>query len=248
MKAKDGIVVIKDTTKAAFEDFVGFHYEKKIEFNKRTLKELFEILNLAEKYQTKELHDKVDRQIKHFPLTMESVVKVASITQEFSQFNNLSENLYTRCVVFIEEHCATVPTILTLIQGNEDKVTVMALLQDMKATQIPPKPQTRKQDDCSKCNVQESKTCFNCNQKPCRKGTPVGWFDSFRPGTRLRSLNLDLPTSWREKYRNRLCILISRSGEDVKITWPDPPVPHDPDVSDPYQTPISTGFVYACGD
>ena len=248
MKAKDGIVVIKDTTKAAFEDFVGFHYEKNIEFNKRTLKELFEILNLAEKYQTKELHDKVDRQIKYFPLTMENVVKVASTTQEFSQFNNLSENLYTRCVVFIEEHCATVPTILTLIQGNEDKVTVMALLQDMKATQIPPKPQTRKQDDCSKCNVQESKTCFNCNKKPCRKGKLVFRLDAPRPGTRLRSLYPDFPTTWREKYRNRLCILISRSGEDVKITWPDPPVPHDPDVSDPYQTPISTGFVYACGD
>ena len=244
MKAKDGIVVIKDTTKAAFQDFVGFHYEKNIEFNKKPLRELFEILNLAEKYQTKELHDKVGRLIKHFPLTMENVVKVASITQEFSQFNNLSENLFMRCVAFIEEHCASVPSILTLIQGNEDKVTVMALLQDMKATQIPSKPQ----DDCSKCKVQESKTCFNCNKQPCRKGTRVSRLDGPRPGTRVRSLDPEYPYMWRKKYRNRLCILISISGDDVKITWPDPPVPHDADVSDPYQTPINTGFVYACGD
>ena len=150
----------------------------------------FEILNLSEKYQTKELHDKVDRQIKHFPLTMENVVKVASTTQEFFQFNSLSENLYTRCVAFIEEHCASVPSILTLIQGNEDKVTVMALLQDMKATQIPPKHQ----DDCSKCKVQESKTCFNRNKKPCRKGKLVFRLDAPRPGTRLRSLHPDFPT------------------------------------------------------
>ena len=46
-------MVIKDTTKAAFDDFVGFHYEKNIEFKKRTLKELFEILNLAEMKSTR---------------------------------------------------------------------------------------------------------------------------------------------------------------------------------------------------
>ena len=124
----------------------------------------------------------------------------------------------------------------------EVATTVMTLLQDMKATQIPPKPQ----DDCSKCKVHDSKTCFNCNKKPCRKGKLVFRLDAPRPGTRLRSLYPDFPTTWREKYRNRLCILISRSGDDVKITWPDPPVPHDDDVSDPYQTPITTGFVYAC--
>ena len=66
VKAKEGVVVIKDTTKAALDDFVGFHYEKNIEFKKRTLKELFEILNLAEEYQTKELHDKVNGLIKDF--------------------------------------------------------------------------------------------------------------------------------------------------------------------------------------
>ena len=48
---EDGIVVIKDATKEAFEDFLGFNYEKNIEFEKKTLRELYDILNLAERYQ-----------------------------------------------------------------------------------------------------------------------------------------------------------------------------------------------------
>merc|ERR1719339_209835 len=91
---EDGIVVIKDTTKEAFEDFLGFYYEKNIEFEKKTLKELYEILNLAEKYQVKELKDKVSELMKNFTLTMSNVVDVAATTEEFSHFENLSNNLY----------------------------------------------------------------------------------------------------------------------------------------------------------
>ena len=46
---EEGIMVIKETTRAAFEDIIGFYYEKNIEFEKKTLKELYEILNLAER-------------------------------------------------------------------------------------------------------------------------------------------------------------------------------------------------------
>ena len=35
---EEGIVVIKDTTKEAFEAFWGFNYEKNIEFEKRALR------------------------------------------------------------------------------------------------------------------------------------------------------------------------------------------------------------------
>ena len=174
MKAKDGIVVIKDTTKAAFEDFVGFHYEKKIEFNKRTLKELFEIFNLAEKYQTKELHDKVNGLIKDFPLNIENVVEVAATTQEFSQFDNLSKNLYGRCVSFIENDCTDVQSFLTFVQENEDKATVMTLLQDIKTAKRASKYKGQEQGFRSGNKAQEqSETCSNCKEKPCRNGLHV---------------------------------------------------------------------------
>ena len=127
-------MVIEDTTKAAFIVFMGFHYEKNIKFKKMTLKELFETLNLAERYQTKELHDKVNGLIKYFPLNLENVVEVAATTKEFSQFENLSKSLYGRCVAFIEKNCTDVQSFLTFVQRNEDKATVMTVLQDIKIT------------------------------------------------------------------------------------------------------------------
>ena len=46
----EGVIVIKETTKEAFADFLGFLYEKKIDFKTKNLEELYEILNLAERY------------------------------------------------------------------------------------------------------------------------------------------------------------------------------------------------------
>ena len=52
-------MVIKDTTKEVFEDFLGFNYEKKIDFESKTLEELYEVFNLAERYQVEELKEVV---------------------------------------------------------------------------------------------------------------------------------------------------------------------------------------------
>ena len=167
-------MVIKDTTKAAFDDFVAFQYEKNIEFKKRTLKELFEILYLAEKYQTKELHDKVNGLIRDFPLNIENVVEVAATTQEFSQFETLSKNLYGRCVIFIEKDCTDVQSFLTFVQANEDKATVMTLLQDIKTAKSSSKSKSQEQVFRSGSNAQQqSETCSNCKQKPCCNGQRV---------------------------------------------------------------------------
>ena len=48
-EGKEGVIFIKETTKEAFEDFLGFLYEEKVDFTKKSLRELFEILNLGER-------------------------------------------------------------------------------------------------------------------------------------------------------------------------------------------------------
>ena len=118
---EEGIVVIKDTTKEAFEDFLGFNYEKKIKFEKKTLRELYEILNLAEKYQVKELKDRVSKFIKNFPISISNVVDVAATTQEFSHFENLSNGLYAACVAFIAIEFTDAQSVLAFVQRNEAK-------------------------------------------------------------------------------------------------------------------------------
>ena len=163
---EEGTVVIKETTKEAFEDFLGFNYEKKIEFEKKTLEELYEILNLAEKYQVKELKDKVVNFIKSFPLSIHNVVKVATTSQEFSHFNEESEGLYKNCVAFLGKHFANVAhSVLNFVSRHEDEIMVLKLLKDVKNNQ----------------------PCSNCQQKPCRNGSSILENDLLLPGMLVNS-------------------------------------------------------------
>ena len=230
---EEGIVVIKDTTKEAFEDFLGFYYEKNIEFEKKTLKELYEILNLAEKYQVKELKDKVSEFMKNFTLTMSNVVDVATTTEEFSHFENLSNNLYASCVAFVGAKFTDAQSVLTFVQGNEDKMMVMKLLQDIK---------------------NPGGTCRNCKQNPCRNQSNITANDLLEPGMLVLTNPGSTPAAgcWRQKYKNQLCKVVSKNGGRVTITWSNPPVPADSDVSDPYNIHLIDNyfhmFKYACDE
>ena len=151
---EEGIVVIKETTKESFEDFLGFNYEKKIEFEKKTLAELYEILNLAEKYQVKELKVKVVNFIKSFPLSIHNVVKVAATTQKFSHFKEESEGLYKNCVAFLGKHFADVPSVLNFVSKHEDEaMVVVKLLKDVERKKNQP--------------------CSNCKQRLCRNRSSI---------------------------------------------------------------------------
>ena len=69
---EDCTVVINDSTKEAFEDFLGFNYEKNIDFEKKTLRELYDILNLAERYRVERLEEEV-RMVMTFPIKFEPI-------------------------------------------------------------------------------------------------------------------------------------------------------------------------------
>ena len=95
---KDGIVMVKETTKEAFWDLIGFIYEKDIAFKKKSLIELFEILNLAQRYQVDKLKEVVSKYINNFPITMDNVAMVANTALDLSNiFDEVSENLLKSC-------------------------------------------------------------------------------------------------------------------------------------------------------
>ena len=129
---REGIMVIKETTKDAFEDFLGFLYEKKIDFKSKNLGELFEILNLAERYQVRELKDMTVEVFKNIPIAMDNVVDMAATAEEFSHFDAMSKAVYSRCVAFIEGHFTNAQSVIEFIQRNEDKATVIKLVNDVK--------------------------------------------------------------------------------------------------------------------
>ena len=129
---REGIMVIKETTKDAFEDFLGFLYEKKIDFKSKNLGELFEILNLAERYQVRELKDMTVEVFKNIPIAMDNVVEMAATAEEFSHFDAMSKVVCSRCVAFIEGHFTNAQSVIEFIQRNEDKATVIKLVNDVK--------------------------------------------------------------------------------------------------------------------
>ena len=185
---EEGIVVIKDTTKEAFEDFVGFNYEKRIEFEKKTLPELYEVLNLAERYQVRELKDKVVNLIKNFPVSINNVTEVAAATFHFPQFKEESEALYANCLAFLAGQFSDVQSVLTFVRSSQDEATVVRLLKDLDMEDV---------------------KCSNCQQKPCRNRSDVLHGDLLLPGMLVKTKAND---EWREKYRAQLAQVVSSSA------------------------------------
>ena len=185
---EDGVVVIKDTTKEAFEDFVGFNYERRVDLEKKTVPELYEILNLAERYQVRELKDKVVTLIKNFPISTNNVTEVAATTYDFPQFKEESEALYANCLSFLESQFSDARSVLTFVRSCEDEAgTVVRLLRDLDI---------------------EEKKCSNCQQNPCKTSSDVLQGDFLLPGMLIKTKAND---DWREKYRLQLCQVVNNS-------------------------------------
>ena len=151
-EGREGVMIIKETTKEAFEDFLGFLYEKKIDFKAKTLEELYQILNLAERFQVGELKERTMEVFKNFSITVENVVEVAATTELFSHFETPSKSLYSSCVALMANF-KTSGSLVQFIQSNEDKTTVMKLLNDIKTENCP--------------NDEKKERCRNCQNDPC---------------------------------------------------------------------------------
>ena len=216
---EEGIMVIKETTLAAFEDFVGFYYEKEIEFEKKSLKELYEILNLAERYQVAELTDRVSDHIKNFPLSIDNVVEVAATaSQDFAHFERASEALYASCVAIVETNLTSLQSVVNFVQSNGDEMTVMKLLKELK------------------------NPCSNCQQRPCLKGSTISAEDLIVPGMKVEN---NIFNGWgRQRWAK---VVVSRSGGIVTLRLKSEPNSvsdlYQSNIVDRYGVPI---LQYAC--
>ena len=196
---EDGFVVIKDATKEAFEDFLGFNYEKNIEFEKKSLRELYDVLNLAERYQVKELKNVVCDFIQKFPLSIDNVVKSAATAQEFSHFDDASQALFASCVAFTKTQFTNVDSVLTFVQRHDDETTAVKLLKDEKVF-----------EDCS-----------NCREKPCRENSHILVNDLLVSDMMVRTTE-----GWGLRCRQKLGRVVSRKSRGrIPVSWSIQPVP-----------------------
>ena len=171
------------------------------------------------------------------------------------QFDNLSKNLYGRCVSFIENDCTDVQSFLTFVQENEDKATVMTLLQDIKTAKRASKYKGQEQGFRSGNKAQEqSETCSNCKEKPCRNGLHV------QKSRMVKTLAGMLPMG----YSDLLCVVVNSwqtvMADKVKVAFCDPPTSASAGGYNPLPNPFEANirrydfpteswmshFTYAC--
>ena len=161
LKEIEDTIVIKSTTKDAFVTMVNVFYGKKVDLAEKTIEELFDIANLAEKYQVEALKEEIEEAAKNFPLDEDNVVIVASIAEEFSQFQNLNNTIIRACRRFL----------LTVLKRPED---FFGFAEKYSGTEL--------------ANVAFKllavKSC--CELKTCRRGKPMLNLSDFKVGKMVK--------------------------------------------------------------
>jgi len=94
-------IVIKNTTRKAFAAMVDTFYGKEVEWMSMNAKEIFEIADMAEKYQVEAMKKDVEEALKEFPINEEDVVEVASIAEAYYEFETPSQILLLTCAKFL---------------------------------------------------------------------------------------------------------------------------------------------------
>ena len=97
LKENRGEIFIQCTSRDTFLTMVEFYNGKEVDWAQKTIEELFEIANVAEKYQVDALKEEIEEAARKFPLSKETVVAVASISENFRQFETLSNTILKKC-------------------------------------------------------------------------------------------------------------------------------------------------------
>ena len=170
LKETDSEIVIKSATKDAFITMIDYFYGQEVDWEKKTVEELFEIANMAEKYQVKALKEKIKEVVQKFlHLDEENVVSVAAIAKNYSQFENLSNIILMKCREFLSSVMTVRDDYCKYAEkhaGSGLAGVAFGLLAEMK-------------------NVSSAfKGC--CKMKTCRRGKPMLEISDFVVGECVR--------------------------------------------------------------
>ena len=86
LKESGDPIIVEDTTIIAFEKLVEYVYQVDIDCKEIAVRELFDLVNLAERYEIDKLKEELSFQMEIVPLTMSNLMEVSSIGCKFSNF------------------------------------------------------------------------------------------------------------------------------------------------------------------
>jgi len=169
MKESKNIISVEQTTLESFEKLFDFIYNKDINWGNLTVSEIYDVVNLADKYLVKELMDELKDQMENLTLTVGNVMDFAHTASQFSQFPDVSTALLTACAKFVKKTIKTRDEQLSFVlaqSGSGQEATAVRLMVEVQGLASP--------------------ICLNCELSDCSDGQVVVGNDKFRVGLQLR--------------------------------------------------------------
>ena len=174
-ETKDTISV-RQTTLVAFEKMIDHIYQKEIDWSQLSVLELFDVVNLAEKYDVTSLMEEMEEQMTNIPIKTENLMDVATTAAQFNQFPIASSALLLSCAKFLRTTHQTSDELVKIAanqtgQGQGEIVLhLLALVRDL------PPPQQAK--------------CNNCGEVECLNGKGIVTPGKLTPGLKLASIGI----------------------------------------------------------
>lgn len=158
MKETKDVILIEQSTADAFSVLIDYFYQVDINCIDMTVKELFDLVNLAERYDVPELMYELMGQMKIVPICMENLMDVADTALKLSCFELASSTLLMNCAKVFKEKVTKVRDRIDFMVAQHKKgdgtvaLKLLSLVESLPSTE-----------------------CYNCHEdeKECLAGRMV---------------------------------------------------------------------------
>jgi len=173
-KDKEESIPVRQTTKEAFERMITYIYSKPVDWSGMTVIELYDVVNLAEKYNISSLMEETKTQLVKYPLTRENLMEVATTVDEYEQFPSVTPAVLLSCARFLKAHIKSRENLLRFSAENVgagQQATAIKLFSLVHGLEEEP----------------PSKLCENCSEtnSRCLHDQVVRSLAKVKPGTKL---------------------------------------------------------------
>jgi len=171
----ENVIKIEKTTASAFQIMIDSVYNaKSIEESLagKSIHEIFDVVNLVERYQIPELKEAIQQLLAEYPITEHTVLEVAEEAMEYvNMFKDEANDLLLNCAKFLKSQFKDLNSVYTYAAANKEHkevfATLLALVQDVTPSECP-----------------------NCKSETCKDGEEVK-NEEFREGLVVTNKKLD---------------------------------------------------------
>jgi len=104
MRETRDVIPVKGTTIEAFKRMLDFFYQVDVDCSEMSNIELFELVNLSEKYNVTKLKEELKDQMEIVPISMENLMETVSIASECKHFEVASSALLLNCAKVLQKN------------------------------------------------------------------------------------------------------------------------------------------------